>query len=72
MKKDAIYRLKNHAMMPWRDILYGVAKRFQTLTNPEKVVVDTSAFIIDDTTDAGSAGASKTCRTSSTMWSGPG
>ena len=28
MKKDAIYRLKNHEMMPWRDILYGVAKRF--------------------------------------------
>ncbi|MCL5972422.1 MAG: transposase [Firmicutes bacterium] len=52
MKKDAIDRLKNHAMMPWRDILYGVAKRFQTLTNPEKVVADTSAFIIDDTTDA--------------------
>ena len=52
MKKDAIYRLKNHERMPWRRILYGVAKRFQTLTNPQKVVADTSAFIIDDTTDA--------------------
>ena len=51
MKKDAIYRLKNHEKMPWRSILYGVAKRLQTLTNPEKVVADTSAFIIDDTTD---------------------
>ena len=51
MKKDAIYRLKNHEKMPWRRILYGVAKRFQTLTNPDKVVADTSAFIIDDTTD---------------------
>jgi len=26
MKKDAIYRLKNHEKMPWRRILYGVAK----------------------------------------------
>ena len=52
MKKDAIYRLKNHEKMPWRRILYGVAKRFQTLTNPDKVMADTSAFIIDDTTDA--------------------
>ena len=51
MKKDAIYRLKNHERMPWRNILYGVAKRFQTLANPDKVVADTAAFIIDDTTD---------------------
>jgi hypothetical protein len=51
MKKDAIYRLKNHEKMPWRRILYGVAKRFQRLTHPDKVVADTSAFIIDDTTD---------------------
>jgi hypothetical protein len=52
MKKDALYRLKNQEKMPWRSILYGVAKRFQTLTNPQKVMADTSAFIIDDTTDA--------------------
>ncbi len=51
MKKDAIYRLKNHEMMPWREILYGVAKRFHRLTNPDKIVADTAAFIIDDTTD---------------------
>ena len=51
MKKDAIYRLKNREQMPWRRILYGVAKRFQRLTNPGKIVADTSAFIIDDTTD---------------------
>jgi hypothetical protein len=29
MKKDALYRLKNQERMPWRTILYGVAKRFQ-------------------------------------------
>ena len=51
MKKDAIYRLKSHEKMPWKRILYGVAKRFQRLTNPNKIVADTSAFIIDDTTD---------------------
>ncbi len=51
MKKDAIYRLKNHEKMPWRKILYGVAKRFQTLTNPDTIVTDMSAFILDDITD---------------------
>ena len=52
MKKDAIYRLQNRERMPWRKILYGVAKQCQTLTHPQKVVANTSAFIIDDTTDA--------------------
>jgi hypothetical protein len=52
MRKDAIYRLKNNEKMPWRTILYGVAKQFQTLTNPQKVVAENSAFIIDDTSDA--------------------
>ena len=52
MKKDALYRLKNQERMPWRTILYGVAKRFQTLTHSEQGVADTSAFILDDTADA--------------------
>ncbi len=52
MKKDAIYRLKNNEKIAWRTILYGVAKQFQKLTNPKKVVAENSAFIIDDTTDA--------------------
>ena len=52
MKKDAIYRLKNNEKMNGRNILYGVAKRFQTLTNPKKEVAKNSAFIVDDTCDA--------------------
>jgi len=36
MKKDTIYRLKNHELVPWRSIRYGVVKRFQTLTHPKK------------------------------------
>ncbi len=43
MKKDVIYGLKNHDWMPWHRILYGVAKRFQTLSNPQKIVADMSA-----------------------------
>ena len=67
MKKDALYRLKNQEKMPWRSILYGVAKRFQTLTNPEKAVANTSAFIMDETTDA-RVGRHIENGTSSTMW----
>ena len=53
MKKDAIYRLKNHPMMPWRAIVYGVAKRFQVPHPPPATdVAGTTAFIIDDATDA--------------------
>lgn len=51
MKKDVIYRVLNNEKIPWRQLLYGVVKRFQTLVNPEKQVADNSAFIIDDTAD---------------------
>ena len=51
MKKDTIYRLKNNEKMPWRRLLYGVAKRFQELVNPNKEVAPNSAFIVDDTID---------------------
>lgn len=52
MKKDTIYRLKNNARMPWRALLTAVAKRFQQMTNPEKVLASNSAFILDDTVQA--------------------
>jgi len=51
MKKDTIYRLKNNEKMPWRRLLYGVAKRFQELVNPNKEIAPNSAFIVDDTID---------------------
>ncbi len=51
MKRDTIYRLKNNENMPWRRLLYSVAKRFQQLVNPQKYVDPNSAFIIDDTPD---------------------
>ncbi len=51
MKKDTVYRLKNHAGVPWRTILYGIAKRFQKIVNPTQIVAAHAAFILDDTTD---------------------
>lgn len=51
MKRDTIYRLKNNENMPWRRLLYSVAKRFQQLVNPQKYVDPNSAFIVDDTPD---------------------
>ena len=48
VKRDARYRLKNHEKMPWRRILYGVATRFQMLTNSDKIVADTEAVTLDD------------------------
>ena len=51
MKKDVIYRLKNNEKMPWRRLLYGIAKRFQQLVNSEKEIASNSAFIVDDTAD---------------------
>lgn len=50
MKKDVIYRLKNSENMPWRTLLYSVAKRFKVLTSSGDVA-DNSCFIIDDTPD---------------------
>lgn len=51
MKKDTIYRLKNNERIPWRRLLYSVAKKFQELVNPQKEVAVNSAFIVDDTID---------------------
>ncbi|QQK74857.1 transposase [Salicibibacter cibarius] len=51
MQKDTIYRLKNHARMPWRNLLLHVSKQFQSLVNPDQDVDDKSAFIFDDTMD---------------------
>ncbi len=49
MTKDALYRLKNNEWVPWRTILYGIAKRYQKIVNPNQIVAAHSAFIIDDT-----------------------
>ncbi len=51
MKKDTVYRLKNNEKVPWRPILYGIAKRFQKIVDPDKIVAPPAAFILDDTTD---------------------
>ena len=51
MKKDTIYRLKNNERIPWRRLLYCVAKKYQELVNPQKEVAENSAFIVDDTID---------------------
>ena len=51
MKKDTMYRLKNNEKVPWRPILYGIAKRFQKLVNRDQIVAPHAAFILDDTTD---------------------
>ncbi len=51
MKKDALYLLKNNEWVPWRPILYGVAKRFHKIVNPDQIVAANAAFILDDTTD---------------------
>ncbi len=50
-KKDALYRLKNNEGVPWRAILWGIAKRFQKIVNPDKIVAANSSFILDDTAD---------------------
>lgn len=52
MQKDAIYRLKNNERMPWRNLLYQIAKQFQKLVNPNKDKASHSAFIFDDTIDS--------------------
>ena len=51
MQKDVFYRLKNNEKMPWRRLLYGVAKKFRLLVNPDKNIADNSSFIVDDTID---------------------
>ena len=51
MKKDVFYRLQNMERMPWRQLLFQVAKKFQALANPTKTIANNSAFIVDDTVD---------------------
>ena len=52
MQKDVIYRLKNNERLPWRRLLYAVAKKFKKLTNPENKPTDkVTALIVDDTAD---------------------
>jgi len=51
MKKDVIYRLKNNEKMPWRRLLYSVAKKFRDLTSKNDQIASNSCFIIDDTPD---------------------
>lgn len=51
MKKDVIYRLKNTEKMPWRTLLYKLAKRFKELTTNKEPLANNSCFIIDDTPD---------------------
>lgn len=51
-KKDAFYELKNNQKISWRTLLFGMAKRFQTLVSSSydensKLI---RALIIDDTT----------------------
>ena len=59
MKKDALYRLKNNEGVPWRTILFGIAKRFQKIVNPDKIVAANSAFILDDHRPPGRAAPRK-------------
>jgi hypothetical protein len=51
MQKDTLYRLKNNEWFSWRRLLYGVAKAFVKLVNPENLPSrGITAFIVDDTT----------------------
>ena len=65
MKKDTVYRLKNHEGIPWRTILYGIAKRFQKIVNRSWRPMRRSSSTTPLT--AGSVGASKTSRMSPIM-----
>ena len=67
MKKDTMYRLKNNEKVPWRPILYGIAKRFQKLVNPDQIVAPMRpSFSMTPPTDE-SVGILKTSRMSSIM-----
>jgi hypothetical protein len=47
MKKDVLYRLKNSENIPWRKLLYLVAKQFRHLINDSSN--NCNCFIVDDT-----------------------
>lgn len=53
-KKDSFYDLKNNPKINWRYLLYGIAKRFQTLVtlSYDENTKLIRALIIDDTTAA--------------------
>jgi hypothetical protein len=51
-KKDVFYRLKNNPNIPWRKLLYSIARRFFKLGEPTCLQSDTEEpkyFIFDDT-----------------------
>jgi hypothetical protein len=41
----------NNEKLPWRKLLYLVAKKYKELVNGENEIAENAAFIIDDTTD---------------------
>jgi len=51
-KKDSFYQLKNNSKISWRNLLFGIAKRFQILlsTSFDENTKLIRALIIDDTT----------------------
>lgn len=53
-KKDAFYELKNNPKISWRTLLFGIAKRFQSLlsSSDQQNFKQIRALIIDDTTAA--------------------
>ena len=53
-KKDSFYELKNNSKISWRNLLFGMAKRFQILVSStfDENVNLIRALIIDDTTAA--------------------
>jgi len=53
-KKDSFYELKNNSKISWRNLLFGIAKRFQILlsTSFDENAKLIQALIIDDTTAA--------------------
>jgi len=51
-KKDVFYRLKNNPNIPWRKLVYSIARRFLKLSQPACLEGDTESpkyFIFDDT-----------------------
>ena len=51
-KKDVFYRLKNNPNIPWRKLMYSIARRFFKLSQPALLKGDTESpkyFIFDDT-----------------------
>lgn len=58
MQKDALYRLKNDTDINWRDLLYSIAGRFQSIierssVDPDEpcndIISNVNCLIIDDT-----------------------